>query len=209
MEVQPGDGAGGARGTSVDGCVTAEHLEVEVTPDFNFCSTAESQPSWRNYRFRFSNSCSYGVEIIWAWNPASNDTPGWRSYSGFFPREEILIPPFLVAATQASQGLEFASVEEGVVSIAVATIHLGASSKGGGGFGLLRERIELHAREGHMNKPYRDSALGVGLDVVVTLSAPIVEQIEEANDLPGSCCVPPLPPACGAGPRAGRGRPRW
>ena len=31
-----------------------------------------------------------------------------------------------------------------------------------------------------MSKPFRDSSSGAGLDVVVTLPAPVVEQIEEA-----------------------------
>ena len=42
------------------------------------------------------------------------------------------------------------------------------------------ERSEPRAREARMSKPFRDSSSRVGLDVVVTLPAPVVEEIERA-----------------------------
>ena len=64
--------------------------------------------------------------------------------------------------------------------VAIRAMNNGVSSKGKGGFGppFLSDRSEPPAREARMSKPYRDASSGVGLDVVVTLPAPVVEQIE-------------------------------
>ena len=43
-------------------------------------------------------------------------------------------------------------------------------------------RSEPHARDARMSKPPRDSSSGAGLDVVVILPAPVVEQIEARRE---------------------------
>ena len=80
VTVQPGDTVGG---TGVDGCVAdariVEHRDINGWSVFNSgCST---RGHWQ-YSFHATNSCSYGIDIVWQWNPAYSDSPpGWGSSS--------------------------------------------------------------------------------------------------------------------------------
>ena len=66
VTVQPAD----STRSTVDGCVT----------DARLVNQRNCLDSSRDYYLSFTNSCSYRIEIRYAWNPTPGGSPGWEDF---------------------------------------------------------------------------------------------------------------------------------